>query len=124
MATNPLRTIDRDGSLMAARRTVVKSWHNQFAVNSINGHARAQTPFRAILGTGDFLGRVNYTCGGPTPYVQKRPGISRMIQKYTDNCDGTGIPAVNTNVHAPTRSSDYTTFKSNLVISKRYRTNV
>ena len=109
---------------MAARRTVVKSWHNQFAVNSIRGYGRVQTPFRAILGTGDFLGRVNYTCGGPTPSHQRRPGISRMIQKARDQCDGSGIPPVNTNVHAPTRSSDYTTFKANLVVSKQYRTNV
>lgn len=121
---NTFYTIDRDGSQMAARRTVVKSWHNQFAVNTINNHHRAQTPFRAIHGTGDFLGRVNYTCGGPTPNIQRRSGISRMVQPYRNDCDGTNISTVNTNVHAPTRSSDYTAFKANMVISKRYTTNV
>jgi hypothetical protein len=124
MSSNIFHAPDRDGSLMASRRAVVKSWHNQFAVNSIEGHARAQTPFRAILGSGDFLGRVNYTCGGPTPSFSRRPGISRMVLKARDQCDGTGVSTVNTNVHANTRASDYTTFKAQMVISKRYRTNV
>lgn len=114
----------RDGNIMAARRTVVKSWHNQFAADSINGRSRAQTPFRAVTGMGDYLGRVNYTCGGPTPSMQYRPGISRMLHRARDTCDGTNIPTANTNVRAPIRASDYTTFKALSVISKRYATNV
>jgi len=109
---------------MASRRTVVKSWHNQFATNSINGYARQQTPFRAVNGTGDFLGRQNYVCGGPTPAIKRTPGISRMVHRAQSNCDATGVPGVNAHVHAPTRSSDYTAFKALTVISKRYRTNV
>jgi len=115
---------DRDGSIMASRRTVVKSWHNQFAVNSINSYGRKQTPYRAIIGTGDFLGRENYTCGGSTPSTSHKYGISRMIRRAVDQCDGTSVSTVNTNVHANTRSSDYTKFRADMVIAKRYRTHV
>lgn len=110
----------KNGYIMAARRTVVKSWDNQFAGSTYGSENRKQTPFRAVTSSGDYLVRENYVCGGSTPYYQSRPGIARMLDPLRNVCDSTGVPTTNANKGFVYRSSDYIQFKAQKELGKRY----
>lgn len=50
-------------SQVLSRKIVVKAWNTAYATGTVNGKTRVTTPFRAVNNSGDFLGRVHYSCG-------------------------------------------------------------
>ena len=103
-----------------SRRTVVKSWNTAYARGLVNGKQRVTTPFRAVNNSGDYLGRVNYSCGGPNGESADKPGWKSRIRNMLSNCDGTGIPSSSTNVKFVADSSDYAKFRRNRAINLVY----
>ena len=101
----------RDNDNMADRRILVKGWNTVYATQNVNGLKPAATPYRAVMNLGDYLGRVQYSCGGPNPTNATRPGYATRIRNMFQNCDSTGIPASSCNVKFVSDSSDYTRFK-------------
>jgi hypothetical protein len=107
-------------SQVLSRKVVVKSWNTAYATGTVNGKTRVTTPFRAVNNSGDFLGRVHYSCGGPNPTNADRPGWKSRIRNMFQNCDGTGVPASSTNVKFVADSSEYSKFKRNRAINLNY----
>ena len=118
----PKQTITnyKGGDQVISRRIVVKSWNTPYATGAINGRNRVTTPFRAVNNSGDFLGRVQYSCGGPNPTNADKPGWKSRIRSMFRNCDGTGVPASSCNVKFVADSSDYSRFKKNRAINQLY----
>ena len=118
----PKQTITnyKGGDQVISRRIVVKSWNTPYARGAINGRNRVTTPFRAVNNSGDFLGRVHYSCGGPNPTNADKPGWKSRIRSMFRNCDGTGVPASSCNVKFVADSSDYSRFKKNRAINQLY----
>ena len=119
---SPQQTLNnfKDGDQTQIRKVLRNSWNKSFAQPTYMGHGRITTPFRAVNNSGDYLGRINYSCGGsnqinPSHYISK--GI---IGSLPQNCDGTGIPAANCNVRFVADSSDYITFKKQRAIVRNY----
>jgi len=102
------------------RNILRDSWNGAYATGAVNGYARVTTPFRAISNSGDFLGRVNYACGGPNPTNASRPGYKNRIGTLPSHCDGTGVPASSCNVKFVADSSDYTTFRKQQATNRNY----
>ena len=100
-----------------SRRTVVKSWNTAYATGTVNNKNRVTTPFRAVENSGDFLGRICYSSGGPNPTNATRPGYKSIIGSVLNNADNTGIPASSTNTRFVADSSDYVKFKKNRAIN-------
>ena len=93
-------------------RTVLRrAWNTQFARGNVNGYNRVITPFRAVNNSGDFLGRVNYICGGSNQVNATYPGWKSRIGSILSQCDGTNIPSSTCNVKFVADSSDYSRFK-------------
>jgi len=93
-------------------RTVLRrAWNTQFARGNVNGYERVTTPFRAVNNSGDFLGRVNYICGGPNQINATYPGWKSRIGSILSQCDGTNIASSTCNVKFVADSSDYSRFK-------------
>jgi hypothetical protein len=103
-----------------ARRTVVKSWNTAYATGTVNNKNRVTTPFRAVGNSGDFLGRMQYSSGGPNPTNASRPGYKSIIGRVLNNADNTGIPASSTNTRFVADSSDYVKFKKNRAINQMF----
>ena len=103
-----------------SRKVVVKSWNTAYATGSVNGKNRVTTPFRAVNNSGDYLGRVQYSCGGPNQTNADYPGWKSRIRSIFNNCDGSGIPPSTTNVKFVADSSDYVTYKKNRAINQLY----
>jgi hypothetical protein len=118
----PKQTITnyKGGDQVISRRIVVKSWNTPYATGRFNGRNRVVTPFRAVTNSGDFLGRVEYTCGGPNPTNADKPGWKSRIRNMLSNCDGSGVPASSCNVKFVADSSDYSRFKKNRAINQLY----
>ena len=118
----PKQTITnyKGGDQVISRRVVVKSWNTPYATGTVNGRTRITTPFRAVNNSGDFLGRVEYTCGGPNPTNADKPGWKSRIRNMLSNCDGSGVPASSCNVKFVADSSDYSRFKKNRAINQLY----
>ena len=118
----PKQTITnyKGGDQVISRRIVVKSWNTPYATGAINGRNRVTTPFRAVNNSGDFLGRVQYSCGGPNPTNADKPGWKSRIRSMFSNCDGSGVPASSCNVKFVADSSDYSRFKKNRAINQLY----
>jgi hypothetical protein len=118
----PKQTITnyKGGDQVISRRIVVKSWNTPYAIGAINGRNRVTTPFRAVNNSGDFLGRVQYSCGGPNPTNADKPGWKSRIRSMFSNCDGSGVPASSCNVKFVADSSDYSRFKKNRAINQLY----
>lgn len=102
------------------RRIVVNSWNTAYATGTVNGYKRVTTPFRAVNNSGDFLGRVNYSCGGSNQVNDKYPGIRGVIGSLLSNCDGTGVPASICNTRFVPDSSDYTTYRRQKAVNQTY----
>lgn len=119
---SPVQTItnSKDSENVAVRRTVVKSWNTAFARGTYNGKGRVTTPFRAVNNSGDFLGRVNYVCGGPNQVSANKPGWKGHIGSILSHCDANGVPASTCNVKFVADSSDYVTFKRQQAINRNY----
>ena len=119
---DPKQTITnyKGGDQVISRRVVVKSWNTPYATGTVNGRTRITTPFRAVNNSGDFLGRVEYTCGGPNPTNADKPGWKSRIRNMLSNCDGSGVPASSCNVKFVADSSDYSKFKKYRAINQLY----
>ena len=105
-----------------SRKVVVKSWNTAYATGTVNGKNRVTTPFRAVNNLGDYLGRVNYVCGGPNQIQASREGANRglMIQSIISACDTSNIPAGSGNSKFVSDSSDYITFKKQQAVNRNY----
>lgn len=102
-----------------ARRILIKSWNSNQLFEK-NGKSPSVGPFRAVNSLGDFLGRVNYSCGGPNPQNASRPGYSRLIRSVPQQCDSTGIAATTCNPKFVSDSSDYVKFKRLRAVNRNY----
>jgi len=118
----PKQTIGnyKGGNEVISRKVVVKSWNTAYATGLVNGRTCVTTPYRAVNNSGDYLGRVHYSCGGPNPTNANRPGWKTRIRNMFSNCDNTGIPASSTNVKFVADSSDYSKFKKYRAINQLY----
>jgi hypothetical protein len=103
-----------------SRKVVVKSWNNAYATGSVNGKSRVITPFRAVNNSGDYLGRIQYNCGGNNPTNADKPGWKSRIRNMFQNCDGTGIPPSTTNVRFVADSSDYSIYRKNRALNQNF----
>ena len=101
------------------RRILIKSWNAKQLFNQ-NGHAPRVGPFRAVNNMGDFLGRVNYSCGGPNPQNAIKPGYGRLIRSVPQQCDTTGIAPTTCNPKFVPDSSDYIKFKKLSAMNRNY----
>jgi hypothetical protein len=106
-----------------SRKIVVKSWNTPYATGLVNNRSRVITPFRAVNNSGDYLGRIQYNCGGVNPTNADKPGFKTRIRSMFQNCDGTGIPPSTTNVRFVSDSSDYVTYKKNRALNQNYNDN-
>ena len=112
----------KDSSNVMTRKILVKSWNSQAGTGQINGKNRIVTPFRAVTNNGDFLGRVNYKCGGAIENNHLHtPGVSRRsLGSIISICDGTGVPAGSANAKYVHDASDYITFKRQRAVNQNY----
>jgi len=119
---SPKQTITnyKGSDQVMSRKTVVKSWNTAYATGTVNDKNRITTPFRAVENSGDFLGRITYSSGGPNPTRASRPGYKSIIGSVLNNADNTGIPASSTNTRFVADSSDYVKFKKNRAINQLF----
>lgn len=112
----------RNGESSVYRKVLRDSWSNTADVVTVNGtdYYRITTPFRAVNNSGDFLGRMFYSCGGPNPTNPSKPGYGRNIGSVPQHCDGTQIVATTCNPRFVADSSDYVRFKKLRAIVKTY----
>ena len=96
----------RDSESALTRKVLRSSWNTPYATGTVEGEKRVTTPFRAVNNLGDFLGRKNYSCGGP--------------KQMTFTCDSTNIPASSTNVKFVSDSSDYIRFRKQQAMNLNY----
>jgi len=99
-------TSHRDSESAIARKVLRSSWNTPYATGTYAGEKRVITPFRAVNNLGDFLGRKNYSCGGP--------------KQMTFTCDSSGVPASSTNVKFVPDSSDYIRFRKQQAMNRNY----
>ena len=118
---SPKQTISssKDGEQTAYRRVLRSSW-NSTMLSSINGRRPVVTPFRGVNALGDFLGRVNYSCGGPNPTNPSKPGRGRLIGSIPQQCDTTGIETTSCNPKFVADCSDYVRFKKLSAVNRTY----
>lgn len=119
---SPTQTINnyKDSEQTRIRRILRSSWINQNTATNINGHGRVTTPYRAVNGLGDYLGRVNYVCGGSNQINRTFPGRQGPIGSIISRCDGTGIDAKSGNVRFVSDTSDYITYKKQNAVNNLY----
>ncbi|MDC1151449.1 hypothetical protein OAS95_02630 [Pelagibacteraceae bacterium] len=96
----------RDSESAIARKVLRSSWNTPYATGTYEGEKRVITPFRAVNNLGDFLGRKNYSCGGP--------------KQMTFTCDSSNVPASSTNVKFVPDSSDYIRFRKQQAMNRNY----
>ena len=107
-------------SVDSLHRKVLRSSWNSANLSKINGYNPSVGPFRAVNALGDFLGRQNYSCGGPNPQNASKPGYGRHIGSVPQNCDSTGIPPTTCNPKFVADSSDYIRFKKLKAVNRGY----
>tara|TARA_B110000285_G_scaffold107740_1_gene122446 strand:+ start:21633 stop:22004 length:372 start_codon:yes stop_codon:yes gene_type:complete len=96
----------RDSENAMTRKVLRSSWNTPYATGTYAGNKRVITPFRAVNNLGDFLGRTNYSCGGP--------------KQMTFTCDSTGVPSSSANVKFVPDSSDYIRFRKQQAMNRNY----
>lgn len=109
----------KDAEDVVSRRILRNSW-NSTNLSTISGYAPKVGPFRAVNNLGDFLGRVNYSCGGPNPENASKPGYGRLIRSVPQQCDATGIAPTTCNPKFVSDSSDYVRFKKLKAVNRTY----
>jgi len=119
---SPKQTITnyKGSDQVMSRKLLVKSWNTSYATGLVNGRSRITTPFRAVNNSGDYLGRVQYSCGGPNPTNADKPGWKNRIRNMFSNCDGTGIPPSSTNTKFVADASEYSKFRKHRAINLNY----
>ena len=118
---SPAQTINsfKDGEGALSRRILRSSWNTKQLFTK-NGKTPNVGPFRAVNNLGDFLGRVNYSCGGPNPESASKPGYGRLIGSVPQQCDATNIEVTTCNPKFVADSSDYMRFKKLRAINRNY----
>lgn len=118
---SPKQTISghNDSESTLNRRILRSSWNSR-NLSAINNKQPIVGQFRAVNNLGDFLGRVNYSCGGPNPESASRPGYGRLIRSVPQQCDSTGIPPTTCNPKFVSDSSDYVRFKKLRATNQTY----
>jgi hypothetical protein len=102
------------------RKQFRNTWNNLGVNGTLNGKGRVITPFRAVNNLGDYLGRVNYSCGGSSQ-INSRPGLNGLVRgSIPQHCDGSNIPAYSGNPRFVSDCSDYIRFKKQNAILKTY----
>lgn len=109
----------KDSENVVSRKILRSSWNANMLFTQ-KGKAPAVGPFRGVNNMGDFLGRVNYSCGGPNPQNAVKPGYGRLIGSVPEQCDGTGIAATTCNPRFVSDSSDYVRFKKLSAMNRTY----
>jgi len=119
---SPVQTIVnyKDSEATATRSILRNAWNGEYAADTYKGRGRVATPFRAVNNMGDFLGRVNYSCGGPNQVNRTYPGRMSHIGSIPQQCDGTGIAPSSCNVKFVADSSDYTRFRREQSTNRMY----
>jgi len=119
---SPQQTISnyKDSEMVMTRRVLRQSWNTPYAVGNVKNKSRITTPFRAVNNLGDYLGRQNYSCGGPNQVNADKPGRKSLIGSMPVMCDGTGIPPSSCNTRFVSDCSDYTKFKKQNAINYNY----
>lgn len=122
---SPKQTVSnyKSSEQVMMRRVLRDGWNTNYARGIVNGRNRVTTPFRAVNNSGDFLGRVNYVCGGPNQVNASYPGWKSRIGSIISQCDGTNIPSSTCNVKFVADSSDYTKFKHQQANNHTYNDN-
>jgi hypothetical protein len=110
----------KDSQSIMIRKVLVKSWNTPYATGRFNNYGRVTTPFRAVNNSGDFLGRVQYSDGGPNPVTIDRYKTKNNIGSMFKNTDATKVPASSCNLRFVADSSDYVTFKKQTAINRNY----
>jgi hypothetical protein len=115
----------RDTNAINTREIIKRSWTSRLMANQYTGNGNVQygrivTPFRAANNSGDYLGRVNYSCGGPNQINATYPGWKSLIGTIPQRCDGTGIPAASCNVKYVSDCSDLISYRRRAAISHNY----
>jgi hypothetical protein len=110
----------RAGEFSVYRRVLRNSWNGANLWNEQNDQARLVTPFRAANNSGDYLGRVNYSCGGPNPQSATKPGYGRRIGSVPNHCDAKGVEGATCNPRFVADSSDYIRFKKLKAVNRTY----
>jgi hypothetical protein len=118
---SPKQTINanKNSEDVVGRRILVKSW-NTSQLFTKNGYKPSVGPFRAVNNSGDFLGRVNYSCGGPNPENASRPGYGRLIRSVPKQCDATNVQVTTCNPKFVADSSDYVRFRKLRAMNRNY----
>ena len=119
---SPTQTINnyKDSEQTMIRRILRSSWNNKNTPADINGYGRVTTPYRAVTGLGDYLGRVNYVCGGSNQINRTFPGRQGPIGSIISRCDDSGIDAKSGNVRFVSDTSDYITYKKQNAVNNLY----
>jgi hypothetical protein len=119
---SPTQTITnfKDSESVAARRILRDSWNSKSVAGKVNNYSRLTTPFRAVGNSGDYLARMNYSCGGPNPQGVSKPGYGRLIGSIPQHCDSTNIPASSCNTKFVADSSDYIRFRKLRAVNQTY----
>jgi hypothetical protein len=120
ISVKQISSAPRDSGDVISRKCVRKAWNTAYATGTVNGYGRVCTPFRAVYNAGDFLGRVNYSCGGVQPNHADRPGYKRHLGFIPQNCDGSGIPPTSNNVKWVYAGSDYVRYKRERAFNQTY----
>jgi hypothetical protein len=102
------------------RKCLRRVWNTQYATGVDNGYKRVTTPFRAVYNLGDFLARVNYSCGGPNQVNQNYYNRGGHLGFIPQHCDGTNVPPSTCNVKFVSDSSDYTRFRRERAVNLNY----
>lgn len=118
---SPAQTMNsyKDSENVISRRILRNSW-NARQLFAKNGKTPSVGPFRAVNNLGDFLGRVNYSCGGPNPENASKPGYGRLIRSVPKQCDSTGVEVTTCNPKFVADSSDYMRFKKLRAMNRTY----
>ena len=103
-----------------SRRVLRDSWNNALVSGTYKGQKATTGSFRLVNNLGDFLGRQNYSCGGPNQISSSKTGTTSTIGSIPQQCDTTGIPPASTNVKFVSDSSDYIKFKKQSALSNNY----
>ena len=120
---SPKQTISShmNSEVVSTRKILRDSWNRQYAGGVVNNKQRVITPFRAVYNMGDFLGRKNYSCGGPNPSAPLNVPRSRgNMGAIWSVCNNTGIPASSCNPKFVADSSDYTRFRKERSFNLNY----
>lgn len=120
---SPQQTITnfKDSSQVMTRKILVKSWNKEGINGFMKGRGRITTPFRSVNSMGDYLGRVNYACGGSVENNHLWvPGGRRSLGAALSKCDNTGINAQSGNIKYVPDSSNYITYKKQRAMNANY----